>query len=150
MGNESYDIEYGKTAHHALRQLEGLRPPVTGTRTPAATVSTIRFEDVTFTYPGAPRPVLSRLNLTIRPGERLAIVGVNGAGKTTLIKLLAGLYTPTAGRITVDGEDLCTLDPAEWRSRMTALFQDFVPVPADPSGEHHPGRPRGGCLGRRA
>ncbi|GHA25821.1 ABC transporter ATP-binding protein [Streptomyces purpurascens] len=129
MGNESYDIEYGKTAHHALRQLEGLRPPVTGTRTPAATVSTIRFEDVTFTYPGAPRPVLSRLNLTIRPGERLAIVGVNGAGKTTLIKLLAGLYTPTAGRITVDGEDLCTLDPAEWRSRMTALFQDFVRYP---------------------
>ncbi|RKN44903.1 ABC transporter ATP-binding protein [Streptomyces hoynatensis] len=129
MGNESYDIEYGKTAHHALRTLEAVRPPAKGTASPAPGVPEVRFEHVTFTYPGASRPVLCDLNLTLRPGERLAIVGVNGAGKTTLIKLLAGLYTPTAGRITVGGADLRTLDPAAWRDRLTVLFQDFVRYP---------------------
>ena len=61
-----------------------------------------------------------------QPGETLAVVGVNGAGKTTMMKLLAGLYQPTAGRITVDGADLRDLDVEAWRRRMTALFQDFV------------------------
>ena len=86
----------------------------------------VRFEDVSFTYPGAPRPAIDGLNLEIPPGETLAIVGVNGAGKTTMMKLLAGLYQPTAGRITVDGEDLRDMDVEAWRRRMTALFQDFV------------------------
>jgi ATP-binding cassette, subfamily B, bacterial len=86
----------------------------------------VRFEDVSFTYPGAARPTIEGLTLEIRPGETLAVVGVNGAGKTTMTKLLAGLYRPTAGRITVDGTDLRELDVEAWRRRMTALFQDFV------------------------
>ena len=96
----------------------------TATRTPDA--PSIRFEDVTFTYPGADLPTIHGLTLEIHPGETLAVVGVNGAGKTTLMKLLAGLDQPTAGRITVDGADLRELDIDAWRVRMTALFQDFV------------------------
>ena len=70
--------------------------------------------------------MLDGLDLEIPAGASLAIVGLNGAGKTTLIKLLARLYEPTAGRITVDGIDVRDLDLASWRSRIAAIFQDFV------------------------
>jgi ATP-binding cassette subfamily B protein len=85
----------------------------------------IRFEGVTFGYPGRP-PVLQDFSLIIPAGRSLAIVGVNGAGKTTIVKLLARLYEPTAGRITVDGIDLRELDPRAWQQRIAAIFQDFV------------------------
>ncbi|GAA4720175.1 ABC transporter ATP-binding protein [Phytohabitans rumicis] len=86
----------------------------------------IRFEGVGFRYPGTESVVLDGLDLQVRPGELLAIVGVNGAGKSTLIKLLAGLYEPTAGRITADGRDLADIGPAAWRARLSVVFQDFV------------------------
>jgi ABC-type multidrug transport system fused ATPase/permease subunit len=86
----------------------------------------IRFEDVTFVYPGRPEPVLHHFNLEIRAGHSLAIVGENGAGKTTLVKLLTRLYDPTAGRVTVDGVDLREIDPRAWHRRVSALFQDFA------------------------
>ena len=86
----------------------------------------IRLENVSFTYPGGDRPALNNLSLTIRPGERVALVGENGAGKTTLIKLLLGLYRPTAGRIVVDGVDLSELAPDDWYRRFGTVFQDFV------------------------
>jgi len=89
----------------------------------------ILFHDVSFTYPGADRPALSNINLQIRPGERIALVGENGAGKTTLVRLLLGLYRPTQGTIFVDGIDLSTLDPEAWRREATAVFQDFVCYP---------------------
>ncbi|MYB77344.1 MAG: ABC transporter ATP-binding protein, partial [Chloroflexi bacterium] len=89
----------------------------------------IQFCDVSFTYPGAERPALSSINLTIQPGERIALVGENGAGKTTLVRLLLGLYRPTQGTIFVDGGDLSALDPDEWRREATAVFQDFVRYP---------------------
>ncbi len=89
----------------------------------------IQFRDVSFTYPGAERPALSNVNLLIRPGERIALVGENGAGKTTLVRLLLGLYRPTSGTIFVDGRDLSTLDPEAWRREATAVFQDFVRYP---------------------
>jgi ATP-binding cassette, subfamily B, bacterial len=85
----------------------------------------IRFEGVAFRYPGRDADVYSELDLEIRAGSSLAIVGDNGAGKTTLVKLLAGLYPPTAGRITVDGIDLSDLDQAQWQRRIAAIFQDF-------------------------
>jgi ABC-type multidrug transport system fused ATPase/permease subunit len=87
---------------------------------------TIRFEDVCFAYPGSERPVLDGINLTLRPHERIALVGENGAGKTTLAKLLLGLYRPTSGRITVGGIDLQEIDPNQWRARVTAVFQDYM------------------------
>ena len=85
----------------------------------------ITLEDVSFAYPGAKRPVLSRVWLDIPAGSVLALVGENGAGKSTLVKLLCGLYQPTSGRIRIDGQDLAGLDPARWRSRVATLFQDF-------------------------
>jgi ATP-binding cassette subfamily B protein len=85
----------------------------------------IRFESVSFSYPGGERPVLEGLDLTIEAGRSLAIVGLNGAGKTTLVKLLAGLYEPTGGWITCDGADLRSLDRAAWQRRVGAIFQDF-------------------------
>jgi ABC-type multidrug transport system fused ATPase/permease subunit len=87
----------------------------------------IRFRDLTFAYPAAPsRPVLKHLDLEIPAGSSLAIVGQNGAGKTTLAKLLCRLYDPQSGAIEVDGVDLKDLDIDSWRSRLTAVFQDFV------------------------
>jgi ATP-binding cassette subfamily B protein len=86
----------------------------------------IHFDNVSFTYPGATEPVFDGLDLEIEPGRSLAIVGENGAGKTTLVKLLCRLYDPDRGRVTIDGIDLRELDPASWRRRIAAVFQDYV------------------------
>ncbi|MEQ1566949.1 MAG: ABC transporter ATP-binding protein [Myxococcota bacterium] len=86
----------------------------------------LRFEAVSFSYPGAAEPALSDVTLRIKPGERLALVGHNGSGKTTLVKLLTGLYRPTAGVIRLDGRDLDEWDPAALRARIGVIFQDFV------------------------
>ncbi|HEV3079774.1 MAG TPA: ABC transporter ATP-binding protein [Gemmataceae bacterium] len=85
----------------------------------------IRFHDLTFAYPGG-GPVLEGFDLTIPAGSSLAIVGQNGAGKTTLAKLLCRLYDPQAGAIEIDGVDVRDFDIASWRSRLTAVFQDFT------------------------
>jgi ATP-binding cassette subfamily B protein len=131
----------GPTADYEIHVLRGNRAVVRlrqlreRTRTPAARLSgtsaavasgPIRFEDVTFVYPGSSRQILDGLSLEIDPGRSLAIVGLNGAGKTTLMKLLARLYDPVSGRITVDGTDIATIDPRHWRSRVGVIFQDFV------------------------
>jgi ATP-binding cassette subfamily B protein len=87
----------------------------------------IRFRDVTFSYPSSgSAPVLQGFDLTIPAGSSLAIVGQNGAGKTTLAKLLCRLYDPQSGRIEIDGVDLRDLDLESWRSRVAAVFQDFI------------------------
>jgi ABC-type multidrug transport system fused ATPase/permease subunit len=102
--------------------------PVAATPKPATGLPTrdIQFRDVTFAYrPGLPN-VLEHFDLTIPAGASMAIVGVNGAGKTTLAKLLCRLYDPQQGSIEIDGIDLRDLDPEQWRTRVTAVFQDFV------------------------
>jgi ABC-type multidrug transport system fused ATPase/permease subunit len=86
---------------------------------------TIRFENVSFAYPDG-RKALEDVSFTVRPGERLALVGENGAGKTTIVKLLMRLYDPSSGRVTVGGVDLRELDLAAWRASVGAVFQDFV------------------------
>lgn len=86
----------------------------------------IRFEQVSFRYPGMERDVLHGLNIAINPGEKIALVGENGAGKTTLVKLLCRLYDPTAGRILFAGTDIRDFSLEEYRSRFAVLFQDFV------------------------
>jgi ATP-binding cassette, subfamily B, bacterial len=85
----------------------------------------IRFRDVSFRYPGQEHDILHGLDLELPAGRSLAVVGANGAGKTTLVKLLCGLYEPTAGRIEVDGQDLAEIDPTAWQERLAAIFQDF-------------------------
>lgn len=89
----------------------------------------MRFEGVSFTYPGAANPALRDLTLHIRAGERIALVGENGAGKTTLARLLLGLYEPTAGRILVGGVDLRAIAPDAWRVQGGAVFQEFMRYP---------------------
>ena len=86
----------------------------------------IGFERVSFRYPGADQDVLRDLDLSIPVGRSLAIVGPNGVGKTTLVKLLAGLYRPTSGRIVLDGSDLHRVDMATWQRQIAVIFQDFT------------------------
>lgn len=137
LGPEAFDIEYGAGAIAAADRLTSRYAARTGPRPappPAATPGqppTVRFEQVRFCYPGQPdRPVLDGFDLTLQSGQTLAVVGRNGAGKTTMVKLLAGLYQPTDGRITVDGQDLAELDVRAWQRRVGVLFQDFVRYPA--------------------
>ncbi|HEX3815002.1 MAG TPA: ABC transporter ATP-binding protein [Mycobacteriales bacterium] len=130
-----------RRARHALREMRNL-PALIEQRHPEpaghsadlsrAPQQEIRFESVSFRYPGADRDVLSRLDLTIGAHEALAIVGVNGAGKSTLVKLLAGVYAPTGGRILVDGVDLAAIDGdslASWQRRIATIVQDFLQLP---------------------
>jgi ATP-binding cassette, subfamily B, bacterial len=86
----------------------------------------IRFEGVSFRYPGSDSDVLRDFNLVVPAGRSLAVVGANGAGKTTMIKLLCGFYEPTGGRIVVDGIDVAELDMVRWRRQVATVFQDFV------------------------
>jgi ATP-binding cassette subfamily B protein len=88
--------------------------------------SGIEFRGVGFRYPERKEWALHDINLTMRPGEKIALVGPNGAGKTTLIKLLTRLYDPTEGTIRIDGIDIRELDPLELRQRIGVIFQDFV------------------------
>jgi ATP-binding cassette subfamily B protein len=84
------------------------------------------FDGVTYRYPGSEHDALTDLSLEIRAGETIAIVGENGAGKTTLVKMLARLYDPDSGSITVDGRDLRELDAESWRRHIAIIFQDFI------------------------
>ncbi|MEH2297504.1 ABC transporter ATP-binding protein [Nostoc sp.] len=86
----------------------------------------IRFENVSFTYPGSSKPALRNISLHLKPREKLAIVGENGSGKTTLIKLLTRLYTPDSGRIFLDGLDLQEWDVDVLQRRIGVIFQNFV------------------------
>lgn len=85
----------------------------------------IKIENMSFTYPGSEKPTLSDINLTIKPYEKIALVGFNGAGKTTLTNLLLRLYDVSEGSIKIDGEDIRTVKTSEHRNRFAAVFQDF-------------------------
>jgi ATP-binding cassette, subfamily B, bacterial len=105
--------------------------PLLPVRTPARDVprsleAGIEFDEVTFTYPGGTEPAVKDLNLHIRGGELIALVGENGAGKSTLVKLLLRFYDPTNGAVRIGGADLRELDPEELRSRIGVLFQDYA------------------------
>ncbi|GAA1576012.1 ABC transporter ATP-binding protein [Kribbella hippodromi] len=129
-------VRRGLSAYRAMRDL----PATIETRHPEPVVTTqhrietmpareVRFEKVSFHYPGSDVAVLKELDLTLHAREALALVGVNGAGKSTLVKLLGGVYRPTSGRILVDGVDLADLDLAAWQRRVAAIVQDFLRFP---------------------
>ncbi|MEU4191955.1 ABC transporter ATP-binding protein [Kribbella sp. NPDC026611] len=129
-------VRRGLSALRAMQQLPEIiaeRHPELGTssahRVETMPAREIRFEKVTFRYPGSDVDVLRDLDLTIHAHEALALVGVNGAGKSTLVKLLGGAYQPTSGRITVDGVDLADLDLGAWQRRVAAIVQDFLRFP---------------------
>jgi ATP-binding cassette, subfamily B, bacterial len=106
--------------------LEQPMPESQGKITQGTIKDGIRFENVSFSYPGSQQPVLNNISLHLPLGEKLAIVGENGSGKTTLIKLLTNLYTPTSGRILLDGVDLKDWDIDVLRRRIGVIFQNFV------------------------
>ena len=85
----------------------------------------IAFEHITFSYPGTDRVVLDDISLRLPAGSVVAVVGENGAGKSTLVKLLARMYSPTSGRIMIDGTDLADISTEEWRACLAGAFQDF-------------------------
>lgn len=85
----------------------------------------LRLENVTFRYPGAEKNLFENLNLTIHPGEKLAVVGLNGAGKTTLVKLLCGFFDPTEGKVTLNGIDIREFNRQEYYKLLCAVYQEF-------------------------
>lgn len=91
---------------------------------PLSCPPSIEFRDVTFTYPETDRPVLEHLNLTIRPGQKIALVGANGAGKTTLVKLLTGLYRPDSGEILLGGRNIESYSQEEYFDLIGTVFQE--------------------------
>lgn len=92
---------------------------------PQATQYELRLENVSFRYPEAEKDTIHNMNLTIHPGEKLAVVGLNGAGKTTLVKLLCGLFDPTEGRILLNGQDIRDFNRRDYYGLFSAVFQDF-------------------------
>lgn len=109
-----------------LREFLSYEPKSDGTSlVKAETLSDIEIKDMGFTYDGAEKPTLHNVNMTIRKGEKIAVVGHNGAGKTTLVKLIMGLYKATEGIITVSGENINEYEPKSYHSRFGTVFQDL-------------------------
>ena len=106
--------------------LEPTMSPDGGRPVPASITGGIEFRNVSFRYPGTEEWVLRDINLHIKPGERVALVGLNGSGKTTLVKLLTRLYDPVEGQILLEGVDLREYSLESLRSRMGVIFQDYV------------------------
>ncbi|MFI7633007.1 ABC transporter ATP-binding protein [Nonomuraea sp. NPDC049400] len=132
MGREAFDIEYGLGAVRALNRLNSSHEntrALTAGRSRSDGPAALHAEGLVFRYPGASQNVIDGLDLHVRPGEVLALVGHNGVGKTTLVKVLAGLYVPTAGQLLVDGSPLQSSDLAAWRRRAAVVFQDFNRYP---------------------
>jgi len=100
------------------REKDGIKPDTTK-------ASEIIIKNASYTYPKADKPTLKDINLTIKAGERLAVVGVNGAGKTTLIKLICGFYTPQVGSVSYDGNELSKYSRDDYFAVITAVFQDI-------------------------
>jgi ATP-binding cassette, subfamily B, bacterial len=120
-----------------LFELMETRPsmPITSSpvKVPQPMLGEIRFDNVSFAYPGAEKNALTDLSFTVKPGETLAVVGRNGAGKTTLFKLICRLYDPIEGRILIDGIDIREFDPKDLRAQVGAMFQDYVTYQATAS-----------------
>jgi ATP-binding cassette, subfamily B, bacterial len=127
--------QFGMLAVEGLREFQEAAAAFDGPAPSAGTAAiaagsaplrdSIRFDNVSFAYPGSERLVLDGLDLTIRTGECTALVGLNGSGKTTLVKLLARLYEPTGGAILADGADIASVPADAWRRQLAVIFQDF-------------------------
>jgi ATP-binding cassette subfamily B protein len=99
---------------------------IDGLPAPSPVTRGFEFRNVSFVYPGTDRRVLSNFTFTLRPGERVALIGENGQGKTTVVKLITRLYDPTEGQILLDGIDLREYDLADLHAEIGVIFQDFM------------------------
>jgi subfamily B ATP-binding cassette protein MsbA len=113
-------------AESVFRLIDEESEPDRGTRTLGRARGEIRFENVSFHYDGAERPALEGIDLTIEPGQTIALVGPSGAGKTTLANLVPRFYRPTRGRVLLDRQDLETLTLASLRANIAQVSQDVV------------------------
>ena len=89
----------------------------------------LRLKNVSYTYPGSSIPTLENVNLTIKKGEKLALLGLNGAGKTTLVKIRCGLYRPTSGEVYINDFPQESFSYAKWQSLVSVMFQESVLLP---------------------
>ncbi len=110
-------------------EMEDGKREKSGTGAPLSYPLSIEFKDVSFTYPQTENPVLEHLNLTIRPGEKIALVGQNGAGKTTLVKLLTGLYQPSSGEILLGGRNIQSFSSDEYFELIAGLWEKIESLP---------------------
>jgi ATP-binding cassette subfamily B protein len=117
---------YLNNLYELMAKEPSMKVPGQPTSVPAKLRGEIRFDHVTFGYPGAETNALTDLTFTVAAGETLAVVGRNGAGKTTLFKLICRLYDPKEGRILIDGIDIRDFEPDELRRQIGAMFQDYV------------------------
>jgi ATP-binding cassette subfamily B protein len=127
-----HEVQYGLSAVPALADLEAMlagAPDLGGSDAAPLLREAIRLENVRFRYPRSGRDVLAGVDLVVPAGTSVAIVGDNGAGKSTLVQLLARLRDPTAGRITVDGTDLATVEPGAWQQAVAAVSQHALRLP---------------------
>ena len=118
--------EYFDTKEH---RNEGKVLPEEEVETIRKSPVTLELRNVSFTYEGQEKPVISNLNLTIEAGEKLALIGLNGAGKTTLVKLICGFYAPTEGEILLNGRNIEEFDREQYYSLISVLFQDYTILP---------------------
>ena len=118
----SYIREFLELENHWGRESQG---------SPLAeeTPMTVELRDVSYTYPGSETPTLSHINLTLQPGEKIALLGLNGAGKTTLVKLICGFYQPTEGQILVNGKPLADYAREDYYRNVSVMFQDATLLP---------------------
>ena len=107
-----------------LRTPTSVEPPATPTPVPPKLTGAVELRNVSFSYPGTERPAVRDLNLTVTPGETVALVGATGAGKSTVVKLIARFYDPTDGQVLVDGVDLRDYDPSEYRQHLGVVPQE--------------------------
>lgn len=117
-----------KKSNYAYEYVKFMNYPpaiIKGDKTVEEIEHTIEFKDVSFTYPNTDVEVLRHVNITLKPGEHLSVVGLNGAGKTTFVKLLARLYDPTEGEILLDGVNIKEYDYEEYMNLFSPVFQDF-------------------------
>lgn len=130
-GLDALFVEFGVSVVPEVDKLEATsaRLTATGRADPPALESELALRGIEFSYPGPGPPVLEGLDLAVRAGESLAIVGANGAGKTTLVKLITGLEQPTAGSVVIDGIDLATVDGQRWHDRLAVVLQSFGRYP---------------------
>src|SRR5216683_1874309 len=124
---------YLNNLYELMAKEPSMKVPGQPTAVPAKLRGEIRFDHLTFAYPGAEANALTDLSFTVKAGETLAVVGRNGAGKTTLFKLICRLYDPKEGRILIDGIDLRDFEPDDLREQIGAMFQDYVDYQATAS-----------------